>query len=287
VYGYNYGKHHILITHENCMGILGKPEGIFDLENSDTSVGSYISIEDVCSILNVGTDSLSNLKFQKLNDITVIDERALQRAFYDDKVKGVIRDPKESLDERILKKIISKTLPDCQIERQIKVGRFSMDLKLTLEDESLFVEFDGPAHFARGRYGVPNHHPFRKKRIIEEKTGLEVVNWPYWIQRCESNVRTLFDKKSKGFGVLWSTNVHFGDFVFEDSAAIIKEMTSRFNAFETDGIGYFYGPNSKGRNNIEHPIINRIDNGDSPIEKILPMGRKEREFWLPDRLKNK
>lgn len=285
MYGYNYGKNYILIDPDICMGILGKPEGIFDLENSDTSVGSFISIEDACSILNVGTESLSNLKFQKLNDITVIDERALQRAFYDGKIKGLIPDRRESLDERILKKIISKTLPNCQIEEQVRIGRFSMDLKLTLEDVSLFVEFDGPSHFTR-MYGIPKH-PFRKKKIIEEKTDLEVVNWPYWIQRCESNVRALFDKKSKGFGVLWSTNVHFGDFVFEDSATIIKEMTSRFNAIETDGIGYFYGPNSRGRNNIEHPIINRIDNGDSPIEKLLPMGREEREFWLPDRLKNK
>ena len=102
-----------------------------------------------------------------------------------------------------------------------------------------------------------------------------------------STVRALFDKKSKGFGVLWSTNVHFGDFVFEDSAAIIKQMTSRFNAIEKDGIGYFYCSNNRGRNNIEHPIINRIHNGDTPMEKLLPMGRENREFWLPDRLKNK
>ena len=100
----------------------------------------------------------------------------------------------------------------------------------------------------------------------------------------QSNVRALFEKP-RGLS-LWSTNVHFGD-LYSKTATIIKEMTSRFNAIEKDGIGYFYGPNNRGRNNIEHPIINRIHDGDTPMEKLLPMGREKREFWLPDRLKNK
>ena len=159
-----------------------------------------------------------------------------------------------------------------------------MDLKLTLNGKTIFIEFDGPSHFAISKYGPPKHDPFRKKKIIEDKTGIEVVNWAYWIQRCSSNVKALFHKDIVGFGVLWSTNIHFGDFYFENSAEIIEIISNRFKAVDNSGIGYFYGANTKGRNNFEHPIIDEILNDKKPIERILPKGFKTKEFWIPEKL---
>ena len=64
----------------------------------------------------------------------------------------------------------------------------------------------------------------------------------------------------------------------------MKKINKRFNT-ESDGYGYFYGPNSAGRNNPEHPIIEKIRLGKTPIEKILPKGFIDKEKWLPNQLK--
>ena len=48
------------------MRILGKPQGVFDLNNSDKSVGSFLLKRDVCEILNVSESDLTSLKFIKI-----------------------------------------------------------------------------------------------------------------------------------------------------------------------------------------------------------------------------
>ena len=116
--------------------------------------------------------------------------------------------------------------------------------------------------------------------------GIEVINWPYWIQSCSSNIRAIFEKDIIGLGALWSTQSHFGVFCFgEDSADIIELLSKRFNAIDDNGYGYFYGPNTRNRNNPEHPIIKKIKNGEKDITMILPKGFKEVNYWLPDELK--
>ena len=149
------------------MGILGKPEGVFDLADSDKSVGSFLLKTDICEILNLNLTDLSDLKFKIINDTEVIDERKIQKAWYDNNIPNAIPVDKSSLDELILISIIRRTLPNCKIERQIKIGRFKMDLKLTYEGVTKYVEFDGPSHFTISRYGPPKHEPFRKKKIVE------------------------------------------------------------------------------------------------------------------------
>jgi len=265
------------------MAILGKAQGIFDLSNNDTSVGSFLSKEDIKTILCVKDIDLDILKFKNIDGVEAIDERKVQKAWYSGQIKNAPPVEASSLDEFLLLSIFRKALPGCEIERQVKVKRFKMDLKITRDGKSLFIEFDGPSHFAISRYGQPKHEPFRKKKIVEEETGLEVVNWAYWIQRCESNVRVLFDKNIEGYGVLWSTNVHFGDFYFDNSAEIIETINNRFNA-DHNGYGYFYGPNTLGRNNPEHPIIQKINTGSEPVKRLLPKGFKEKERWLPAKL---
>lgn len=268
------------------MAILGRPEGIFDLNDSDKFVGSYLSKSDVKEILNISDNDLTSVAFKTVNGIEVIDERQLQKLWYNNKIPNATPVNKSSLDELLLIAIIKRTYPNIQIERQIKVSRFSMDLKLTLEGHSpLFIEFDGPSHFAISKYGPPKHDPFRKKNIVEDATGFEVVNWAYWIQRCSSNVKALFDTTIKGYGVLWSTEIHFGMFVFENSANIIEAITKRFNAVDENGYGYFYGRHTRGRNNPEHPIIENINRGNRDVGLLLPKGIQETNYWLPEKLK--
>ncbi len=263
------------------MAILGKAQGVFDLLNSDFFVGSFLQKKDIKQILGVDDCDLGILKFRNFDGIEVIDEKKVRKAWYQGKIPNALNLESSSLDELILLSIFRKALPDCVIERQVKVKRFKMDLKITYEGKSIFIEFDGPHHFAITGYGPPKHEPFRKKKIVEDETGFEVVNWAYWIQRCESNVKVLFGKDTKGYGALWSTNYHFGDFYFENSEQIIESINHRFSA-DRDGYGYFYGPNTAGRNNPEHPIIQKIRLGDAPIERIIPKGAIDRKKWVPN-----
>ena len=59
------------------MAILGKAQGIFCLENSDVSVGSYLSKEDIKLFLGVNDSDLASLKFKNIDGVEAIDERAL------------------------------------------------------------------------------------------------------------------------------------------------------------------------------------------------------------------
>ena len=261
---------------------LGNPHGVFDLHESNRCVGSFIKKDDVKKILGVTDKDLSNLSFVEKNGIEVIDERKIHVAWRKNEIPNAPKVGVSSLDEFILICIIKNVFPDCEIERQIRVKRFKMDLKLTYKGKSIFVEFDGPSHFAISRFGPPRHEPFRKKKIVEDATGIEVVNWAYWIQRCEANVRALFDDTVNGFGALWSTNVHFGDFYFDNSAEIIDTINKRFNVERNGGYGYFYGTESFDDRLIsEHPIIKKIKNGSENIKRILPRGYDDINKWIP------
>ena len=266
------------------MAILGKPQGVFDLNNSDNCVGSYILKSDIKEILNVNDNDMENIEFLNINGNEVCDERTLQKSWYSGEIKNVIPANKSSLDELFLLSIIKKTYPNIIIERQCKVLRYSLDLKLTLGDKQIFIEFDGPYHFAKTRFGVPKNILI-KKQAVQDKTGIEVVNWAYWIQRCSSNVKAIFENNIKGYGALWSTEILFGMFYFENSAQIIDDITKRFNAVDDSGYGYFYGSNTRNRNNPQHPIIEKIKMGKRNIELLLPKGYKDIDYWLPEELK--
>ncbi|CAM4137296.1 hypothetical protein EWU23_07355 [Cytophagaceae bacterium 50C-KIRBA] len=268
------------------MAILGRPVGLFDLNDIDNCVGSYLTKSDIKEILQVNDDDLTTINFKFIDGYEIVDERLIQKLWYENKISNAIPVDKSSLDEILLIAIIRRTYPDIQIERQIKVKKFAMDLKLTLQDKSpVFIEFEGPSHFAPSRWGMPKDDPFRKKKIVEDETGIEVINWPYWIQRCDSNVKAIYDKSIKGLGVLWSTEIHFGMFISENSASTIDIITKRFNAVDERGYGYFYGGKTRERNNPEHPIIEKIKNGKSEIEVIIPKGHQDINYWLPEKLK--
>lgn len=267
------------------MGILGHPQGLFDLHNSDCCVGSMLSKNDLIEILGLTESDLQSVSFKNWKGIEAIDERELQKLWYSRAIPNSppakIGNASVSLDEMILVKLVEIAYPNAIIEHQVPWGRKRVDLRVTVEGTSKLIEFHGPSHFAPSQYNPSPEHPSIRKAEIENHFGIECILWPYWIQRCISNVRAIFDTNTNGFGVLWSTNVHFGTFVFPDSAHVIENINDRFRASRNGGCGYFYGPDTESRNNPEHPIIDRIRRGKKSIELLLPRGYESIKRWVP------
>lgn len=276
------------------MSVLGKAQGVFSLEDSDRYVGSFILLKDIPSFI-------PDLNFDKFNSAVrncvkevggklVVNELDLAKLWGKGQITNLFPKSGESLDELILATLIRKCFPDAIIVGQEKIGRMRMDLKVTVGETTCYIEFDGPCHFAQSNHGLPSKQPFDKKRIIEQKTGIEVVNWPYWIQRCERNARILFDPKAKrlpGYGALWSTKVLFGDFCINTPADVIVKMSSRFNAWnEETGVCDFYEKDSLGRIKPEHPILQKIATGKASCKRLLPVDVLpcDYHFWLPQKI---
>ena len=268
--------------------MLGKPQGIFDLQDSDRAVGSFIKRSDACEIFGVPEDAFRDLPWKEINGVQAIDECKLQKAWHDNGIHGAPppKGKKVGMDELVISCLLKRVFPRCIVTPQVKVGRLQMDLEVKHEGRTLFIEFDGPHHFMVSRYGQPKD-PRIKRMRVQEETGVEVVNWPFWINRCESNVRALFDLQVKGYGAIWSAAdmALFGNFVFADSAALIEQFTNRFNAVDEDGYGYFYGPNTRNRCNPEHPIISQIRRGLKSRTLLLPKGFTDEALWLPQALR--
>ena len=270
------------------MSILGKSTGIFLLDSSDKCVGSYLSKPDVMEILGVSDMALNNLKWKRVDGLEVIDERDLQKAWYASQIAGApaprVGRSKRSLDEIILSRIIVRTYPDAIVEPQVAWGRKSLDFRVTVSGISKIIEFHGPSHFTSTAYSSIPEDPRIRGKKAEDDFGIEYIGWPYWIQRCAANVRAIFDPAARGLGVLWSTKILFGSFVFQNSADVIKELTLRFRA-DRGGFGYFYGPHTEGRNNPEHPVVEKISSKLQSASAIIPRGATREEEWLPYRLK--
>ena len=275
------------------MGLFGKPLGIFSLKESDKYVGSFISKEDVKTILCVNDEDLKAVPFKLINDTPYIGESTLRKNYWEKKLipnalpcrKGVST---ISLDEYILISLIRQTYPNAKVESQYKWERKYIDIYVEDGERKFFLEFHGPGHFKKlNKYGDPED-PFVRKREIEETFGKPCYIWPYWIQRCASNLKILFgdaDPTERGYGALWSTKVFFGEFFFENSAQIITDLTAQFKAAPDGNYGYFYEEwnDEGGRIKEEHPIIQKILNGKESVDLLIPKGVKpeDRNKWLP------
>jgi len=90
------------------MAILGKPLGIFDINDSDRSVGSFLNKSDVCEILGVSEADAGVLSFSKSDGLEVIDERTVQRALYRGEIPNAPSVGDSSFDEFLLITIIKK-----------------------------------------------------------------------------------------------------------------------------------------------------------------------------------
>jgi hypothetical protein len=147
------------------------------------------------------------------------------------------------------------------------------------------IEFHGPHHFVVTKYGKPAN-PFDRKEQAEQYFNAECIIWPYWIHRCERNVRTLFEENVSGIGAIWSANVHFSEFYFQNSAEIIHSISSRFNSSRNNGYGYFYESGIEDIVKPEHPVMSKIRNGSIKKEVLLPKGYSNEAVWLPESIIN-
>lgn len=265
------------------MGFLGKPQGCFNLHDSDNFIGSYISDHDLAKILDVTLKDLSEIDFLNIYGGLYIDEHLAQMAWYKNKINNApphrINGGKCSLDELVLKKIVNNTYHDAIIEHQLIWGRKKIDFKITVHGVSKLIEFHGPYHFVKTKFGCPEY-PFLRKQQAEDYFGIEYVIWPYWIPRCISNIRTIFEEDVSGIGAIWSANVHFSHFYFKNSAEIISIISSKFKAIRNDSYGYFYESGYR-YNKPEHPIITEIKNGVATKDILLPKGFQNESAWLP------
>ena len=259
-----------------------KPTGRFSLLTSNTYCGSYFSLNDLKIIFNNSDDDYPTIKF---NNKHLVDETEISRAWYSGQIKTslplIVNGKKRSFDELILSTLIKITYPDAIIEPQIKIGRKTIDLLVIHNNTKKIIEFLGPIHFIKCKQNY-NYElkPFsERKKSIEDESGIECIDWPYWIQRCENNVRAIFESNVQGQCAMWSSKALFGDFYFEDSGPQILELTDRFKAAEGRTMGYMY---EKTDGKPEHPIIKEIHAGKSEMI-LLPKGnQQDTEFWMPE-----
>ncbi len=155
------------------MNILGKGEGIFKLNDSDKTVGSYLIKEDIAQLLSIQISDLSSVKFETINSYDVIDEIKFMKLWYDNKIPNAIPPAKTSLDELILKSLLKNAYPNSTIITQEKIGRYSMDFKITINGITKYIEFDGPHHFSITRYGPPKSNHLIRKKQFEIKKALK------------------------------------------------------------------------------------------------------------------
>src|SRR5690606_8745468 len=102
-----------------------------------------------------------------------------------------IASAKRSLDELILRRLTKIVYPTATITPQKKAGRLQAAIFVELDGVRAAVEFFGPSHFIP-QYRGELKPPSERKAAIEASLQSECVIWPYWIQRCESNVRAVF-----------------------------------------------------------------------------------------------
>lgn len=268
------------------MRFLGKPHGIFVLDDSDHNVGSFITKDDICKILYVTNLDLNNLKFVSINGREMANENYIQTMWHKGKILNApsnkVKQFQISLEELILIKIIKNTYANAIIDHQVQWGQKSIDLKVTINNISKLIDFHGPGHFMPTTRDPYPENPFiRKKQAEDDFPYYEYIIWPYWIHRCSRNVRAIFEESIEGVGAIWSANVHFGKFYFENSAKIIARISNRFKAIRDDGMGYFYEKGENGINKPKHPIIDEIKSGHKNVSLLLPKGFQNRNIWLP------
>jgi len=283
------------------MSTLGKGTGNFSLSDSDHCVGSYFSVDDIITILDIDISYQSKIiDYLIQNDIYengVVDEGNFFKHYR--KLKNtysIEKCGKSNWDELVLLAIIKRCYPNAEYQAQypIVIDRETkyVDLYVNNGQKKLLIEFDGPSHFAKTQFGYPEKDPLLRVQKAQDATGIEMIKWPFWIQRCERNVKIIFEgtQKKQGFGALWSTNVLFNSFIIDRPTETIKKLTQQFNAEDDDGIGYFYGTedltDSFGRKQYIHPLIAKSKKRKLNLQKFIPndADMSDYHYWLPRQL---
>ena len=134
------------------MGFLGKPLGVFSLEESDKYVGSFFLKDDVKLILHVKDEDLNDVPFTEKGGGLYIDESTLRKDYWEkgfipNAVPAKVGNASVSFDEYVLMAIILHTYPSAIITPQYKWGRKRIDMHVEIGDKEFFIEFHGPGHF--------------------------------------------------------------------------------------------------------------------------------------------
>lgn len=269
------------------MAWIGRSEGIFRLHDSDRYCGSYLSTEDAAEILGVQPADLALLPTINGADGRLISELEIHRAWGAGRIisphQTKIGNATRSFDELIVMKLLEITFPGCRVNPQAPFGRKRVDIEAIHNGRRLLIEFVGPSHFIP-QYQRALVNPLVRKAEAEEYFGDECVVWPFWIQRCTRNVRALFQEPRDGLASVWSTKALFGDFAYPDSADLIVEISSRFGAVKSDGLGYMYS-NSHTSKPV-HPIIEAVKTGKESRDRLIPRDNHHGDgFWLPEELR--
>lgn len=269
---------------------LGKPQGLFNLSDSDKYVGSYISGDDIKNIFGVDDSILKTIPLNKNRNAGYIDENKL-RFFLkkEDSLKAKIPYAnRASLDEYILAAIIKLSYPQAEVIQQYNwTGRKTADLYVSVNNQIFVLEFIGPNHFKNPNKIIDDLN--RKEEIEKAITGSTCFLWPYWIQRCALNVRILFgeEKQKNGRGALWSSEGYFGYFDHIKASQIIHQLTKPFRAALDNNYGCFYeGSNTEELIKPEHFIINDIISGKEDYHVLIPkdVPIDEENKWLPSKV---
>lgn len=280
-----------------------EPDGFFELSDSDNHVGSLYSIEDMMTILSIPSTNkelfTKQLKRRKLlDDANRIKEPQL---FKKGKIKGENKKrwiilmeslstekplKSQTLSELELIALIKKAYgTDVVVDAQKQIGNYFIDIKATINNKNYYIDFLGPRHHFENDEDIDND--FKRKSELEQQLNTRIIEWPYWIQFCERNVRIAFGENLKGKGAIWGSEIFWGG-LSEKIKNRILELSKSFNAIHGDGIGYFYELWEENGCIIKpaHPIIDMIKSGKKSIDLLLPanLDVKEKKYWLPKEL---
>jgi len=287
------------------------PNRIFSLERNDETVSSFYTLNDLVFMINkrLNHENQITVNFIKENysdliknvdNIEVIDENSDFKTIWGP--KGNMRIPKErklrplvaNHYELVLYNIFIRVVgaENVQVQYQINGEGNHFDFMIDYNGKKYLIEFDGIGHFQTNRYGE-TVHPLEQLNNFNNH-DFQLIIWPYWIQRCEKNLRVVLGEETNGLGAVWGSTYFFNDFPWKDSNDIIRKLNAQFNIERNGDVGYIYGPD-ENRNYPEHPFIeskildNKKRNAPWTIEKFIPKGTsndiEERNYWLPDRLK--
>lgn len=249
-----------------------KPNGTYSLDNCDNQTGSFFSKTDLEKIFKC-----FNIKIKLNSDI--IDEYSLNKYLSTHKILP----HRSSFDEYLIAYLLINSKKPPSVVHQYKVGRYHCDLLVKYPNKSFIIEFLGPSHFCLTKYGIPKN-PLERSKIIEDISGIEVINWPYWIHRCYKNLKCLFEKNSNGIAAIWNSKFLFSDFYFENSAEIILDINKNFNILN---MGKSYTLNPDGFTKPEHPVLKSIRINREKLFKLIPksLNQIDTSYWLPEELK--
>ena len=272
-----------------------EPDGFFDLSDSDNHAGSLYTIEDMMEILSIPHDNKDLfINLLRKGDFLDNDERIKEPYLHKNKqwkcfmfcCSSELPKQYQTLSEFELIALIKKVYgSDVVIETQEHIGKYYIDIKATIKNKVHYIEFLGPLyHFDDDDMIVKDKN---RKAYLEKALDTKIIEWPYWIQFCERNVRIAFGENLQGRGAIWGSEVFFGSSSEKVKNKIIN-LSKKFNAIHNDGIGYFYELWEENGRIIKpaHPIIEMIKRGKESIDLLLPanLDVEEKKFWLPKEL---